>query len=294
MKNIARIDFKLWAVGLLLWVGAVWAAEREDLIRRGEKVFLLGGCGNCHTAESGPLAAGGEPLITPFGTFYPPNLTPDPETGIGKWSEEEFIQALQEGISPEGQPYYPAFPFTSYTKMSVRDIRALRAYLKALPAVKRRAPEHELRFPFNLRPGLWVWRWLFFRPERFKPDPFRSETWNRGAYLVEAIGHCGECHTPRNFLGALDWDRAYGGAVLGEIKAPNITPDPDYGIGEWSREDLSYFLKTGIKPDGDTASGEMAKVIRGGTARLDEADLAAIIEYLTSLRPIASDPTQKP
>lgn len=290
MKSIARIDLKLWVAWLLLWAGWLWAAEREELVERGEKLFAIGGCGNCHTAEEGPTLAGGDPLKTPFGTFYPPNITPDPETGIGKWSEEDFIRALREGLSPEGQPYYPAFPFTSYTRMNVQDIRALKAYLETLPAVGRKPRDHELRFPFNLRLGLWVWRWLFFRPERFRPDPFRSEQWNRGAYLVEAVGHCGECHTPRNFLGALDRDRAYSGAVLGEIKAPNITPDPEYGIGEWSKAQLLDFFQTGMKPDGDTASGEMAKVIRNGTAKLPEEDLRAIIEYLKSLPPIASAP----
>ncbi|GAB6067716.1 hypothetical protein JCM13664_10340 [Methylothermus subterraneus] len=279
----------MWLVGWLLWLSSTGAAEKEAQVLRGEMLFALGGCSNCHTAEGGPILGGGE-LKTPFGTFYPPNLTPDPETGIGKWSEEEFIRALREGISPQGQPYYPAFPFTSYTRMNVQDVRALRAYLKTLPAVKRKSPNHELRFPFNLRAGLWVWRWLYFRPERFKPDPFRSERWNRGAYWVEAVGHCGECHTPRNFLGALDRSRAYAGAVLGEIRAPNITPDPDHGIGEWSEADLVYFFKTGIKPDGDTVSGEMAKVIRNGTAKLPEEDLRAIAEYLKSLPPIAAEP----
>ncbi len=290
MKSIARIDLKLWVAWLLLWAGWLWAAEREELVQRGEKLFAIGGCGNCHTAEGGPTLAGGDPLKTPFGTFYPPNITPDPETGIGKWSEEDFIRALREGLSPEGQPYYPAFPFTSYTRMNVQDIRALKAYLATLPAVRRKPRDHELRFPFNVRLGLWVWRWLFFRPERFRPDPFRSEQWNRGAYLVEAVGHCGECHTPRNWLGALDRSRAYGGAVLGEIRAPNITPDPDHGIGEWSEAQLLDFFQTGMKPDGDTASGEMAKVIRNGTAKLPVEDLRAIIEYLKSLPPIASEP----
>ncbi len=290
MRSTARIDARVWLAWLLLWACGLLAAEKEDLIRCGERLFALGGCSNCHTAEEGPALAGGDPLVTPFGRFYPPNITPDPETGIGNWSEEDFIRALREGISPQGQPYYPAFPFTSYTRMNVQDIRALKVYLETLPPVKRKSRTHALRFPFNMRAGLWVWRWLFFRPARFKPDPFRSARWNRGAYLVEAVGHCGECHTPRNFLGALNHRRAYGGAILGEIRAPNITPDPEYGIGEWSEADLVYFFQAGIKLDGDTAKGEMAKVIRNGTSKLPEEDLRAIAEYLKSLPPITSEP----
>jgi mono/diheme cytochrome c family protein len=290
MSDTVRIEPRVWIVWLLLWAGTLLAAEREELVRRGEKLFALAGCGNCHTAEGGLPLAGGDPLKTPFGTFYPPNITPDPQLGIGNFSEEDFIRALREGISPSGQPYYPAFPFTSYTRMKVQDVRAIRAYLDTFPPVSRKSRAHELRFPFNLRAGLWVWRWLFFKPERFRPDSFRSERWNLGAYLVEAVGHCGECHTPRNFFGALEKSRAYSGAVLGEIRAPNITPDPDYGIGEWSEEDLVYFFKTGIKPDGDTASGEMAKVIRTGTSKLSEEELRAIVEYLKSLPPIAAEP----
>ncbi len=286
MSGIAKIKPKVLGVLAVLLAGSAVAAETSQ----GEKLFAIGGCSNCHTAKDGPILAGGDPLETPFGTFYPPNITPDPETGIGNWSEEDFIRALREGISPQGQPYYPAFPFTSYTRMTLADLKALKAYLDTVPAVRRKTPSHALHFPFNVRAGLWGWRWLFFRPERFKPDSFRSEQWNRGAYLVEAVGHCGECHTPRNWFGALDRSRSYGGAMLGELRAPNITPDPDYGIGEWSKADLLYFFQTGMKPDGDTASSEMAKVIRNGTAKLPEEDLRAIIEYLKSLSPIASEP----
>lgn len=286
MSGIARINPKIFGVLAILLAGSAVTAETSQ----GEKLFALGGCSNCHTAEGGPTLAGGDPLETPFGTFYPPNITPDPETGIGNWSEEDFVRALGEGLSPQGQPYYPAFPFTSYTHLSQADLKALKAYLDTIPRVRRKTPSHALHFPFNVRVGLWVWRWLFFRPKRFRPDPFRSEQWNRGAYLVEAVGHCGECHTPRNWFGALDHGRSYGGAVVGELRAPNITPDPDYGIGEWSETDLLYFFQTGMKPDGDTVSGEMAKVIRNGTAKLPEEDLRAIIDYLKSLSPIASEP----
>ncbi|MBN2701923.1 MAG: cytochrome c [Methylothermaceae bacterium] len=266
------------------------AGTSEALLARGENLFFIGGCGHCHTAEDGPMLAGGDPLKTPFGTFYPPNITPDPETGIGNWSEKDLTRALREGISPHGQPYYPAFPFISYTLMKDEDLTALKAYLDTVPPIRHQTPAQELSFPFSVRSGLWGWRWLFFRPGRFQPDPMRSAQWNRGAYLVQGPGHCGECHTPRNWMGALDRSRAYAGSVLGELNAPNITPDPEYGIGEWSETDLLYFFETGMKPDGDTASGEMAKVIRKGISKLPEEDLRAIIEYLQSLPPIAAEP----
>ncbi len=263
---------------------AVLTATASPL-QEGRELFLIGGCSSCHTGEGGALLAGGDPLKTPFGTFYPPNITPDPETGIGRWREGDFLRAMQEGISPEGKPYYPAFPYPSYTKMGEEDLKALWRYLQTIPPVRRRSPDHDLHFPFNLRSLLWPWRWLFFKAERFRPDPSRSERWNRGAYLVEGPGHCGECHTPRNLLGAPVRKLAYGGAVLGEIEAPNITPS-ECGIGAWSDRDLLLFFQTGIKPDGDVAGGEMAKVIRDGLSKLPEEELRAIITYLRSLPPV--------
>ncbi|HEB78264.1 MAG TPA: c-type cytochrome [Methylothermaceae bacterium] len=287
MRRIARIEL-LWAL-LVLTLPAVWG-EDQGAVARGRLLYAIGGCTNCHTAEEGEELAGGDPLPTPFGVFYPPNITPDPDYGIGAWSDTDFIRAMQEGISPHGHPYYPAFPYPSYTRMRESDLKDLKAFLDTIPAVKRPSRPHELRFPFNIRSGLWLWRWLYFRPARFRPDPFRSQRWNRGAYLVEGPGHCGECHTPRNFLGGPDRTRAYAGSVLGEIRAPNITPDPEFGIGEWSDGDLLYFFQTGIRPDGDSVSGAMAKVIRNGTAKLPETDLRAIIEYLRSLKPVAWEP----
>lgn len=289
MRNTVKIE--LWLLLLLTFAPLIRAAAPDEArLARGKQIYAIGGCGNCHTAEGGAELAGGDPLKTPFGTFYPPNITPDRATGIGAWTAADFRRALREGVSPTGMPYYPAFPFTSYTRMTDEEIQALKTYLDTVTPVNRSSRDHDLQFPYNLLSGLWIWRRLFFQPGPFRPDPFRSQRWNRGAYLVEGPGHCGECHTPRNWLGAPDRSRRYGGAVLGEIKAPNITPDPDHGIGAWSDSDLLYFFQTGVKPDGDTVSGEMAKVVRNGTSHLPEADLRAIIEYLRSLPAVPSAP----
>ncbi|HET6469136.1 MAG TPA: cytochrome c, partial [Geminicoccaceae bacterium] len=252
-----------------------------------ELMFNIGGCTNCHTARGAELLAGGDPLRTPFGIFHPPNITPDPATGIGGWSDADFIRAMREGLSPEGEPYYPAFPFTSYTRMSDEDVIALKAWLATVPPVVRETPGHELRFPYSVRTSLWGWRTLFFSPQRFEPDPQRSAAWNRGAYLVQGPGHCGECHTPRGAMGAMDPDRAYAGADLGgpDGQVPNITSDPEHGIGAWSDAELRTALTLGMLPDGDFIGGEMAKVVTNGTSKLPPEDLDAIITYLRSLPP---------
>lgn len=269
-------------LGFLLGAGAAAAASPEELAR-GELLFHIGGCTNCHTAKDGPPLAGGDPLETPFGRFYAPNITPDPETGIGRWSEADFLRAMREGRSPSGAPYYPAFPYTSYAKMSEADLRALKAYLDTIPPVRRPNNEHELGFPYNIRWALLLWQWAFHDPAPFRPDPTKSEAWNRGAYLVLGPGHCAECHTPRTWYGALDESRAFAGGRLGKEVIPNITRDPEKGIGRWTAGDLRGFLQIGIKPDGDFVGGDMAKVVRNGTAKLPEADREAIVEFLLSL-----------
>ncbi len=272
------------AIATVLGCGAAPAASPETLAR-GELLFHIGGCTNCHTATGGPLLAGGDPLRTPFGTFYAPNITPDPQTGIGGWSTADFVRAMREGRSPKGEPYYPAFPYTSYALMSEEDLAALKAYLDTIPPVRQASRPHELPFPFNIRWGLRLWQWAFHDPKPFTPDPGRSEAWNRGAYLVLGPGHCGECHTPRTWYGVLDHRRAFTGGQLGHQVIPAITRDPQRGIGRWSAQDLRAFLSIGIKPDGDFVGGEMAKVVRNGTAKLPEADREAIVEFLLSLAP---------
>ena len=265
--------------------GSPAAAADAELVRKGELLFHIGGCTNCHTAKNGPLLAGGEAIATPFGNFHPPNITPDPETGIGGWSEADFIRAMREGVSPEGERYYPAFPYTSYTRMTDEDLRALKAWLDTVPPVRQPCRPHELSFPFNQRWGMRFWQLAFFTPERFAPDPAKDAAWNRGAYLVEGPGHCAQCHTPRTAYGTLIEARAYTGAQLGKEKVPNITSDPEAGIGKWSESDLATFFKLGMLPDGDFAGSEMAKVINNGTSKLPEEDVAAIVAYLRSLPP---------
>lgn len=261
--------------------GADEAANRQ----RGELLFHIGGCTNCHTAKNGALLAGGDAIPSPYGDFYAPNITPDPETGIGGWTQAQFDRAMREGRGADGSPLYPAFPYTSYTRMTDEDLAALKGYLDALPAVSQASRAHELWFPFNLRWGLYLWQWLFFTPERFTPDPGRDEAWNRGAYLVLAPGHCGECHTPRTFYGVLEWDRPFVGAQLGKERIPDITPNPQHGLGQWSAGDLGTFLKLGMTPDGDFVGSEMAKVVNNGTSKLPDGDIAAIVAYLQSLPP---------
>jgi mono/diheme cytochrome c family protein len=263
-----------------------------EAVRRGETVFRAsGGCG-CHTdykAKGQPLA-GGRGLKTPFGTFYSTNVTPDPETGLGNWSAADFVRAMREGIGPQGQHYFPVFPYTSFTRMSDADLADLWAYLRAQPAVRQPNKAHDVWPPFGWRIGVGPWKLLFFRSARFAPDPARSESWNRGAYLAGAVAHCGECHTPRNLLGGLKASLRFAGSVdgpEGEL-APNITPDRETGIGKWSAKDLEYFLETGFKPDGDDAQGLMGQVIEHGYGKIGAADRQAIAEYVRSLPPIVN------
>jgi mono/diheme cytochrome c family protein len=273
-----RVAILTFALSLALATAPARAADSK-----GELLFHIGGCTNCHTAKDGALLAGGDPIATPFGNFIAPNITPDPETGIGRWSLKDFIRAMREGRDPAGQPLYPAFPYTSYTRMSDEDLAALKAYLDSVPAVRQEARPHELRFPFNLRWGLYLWQWLFFTPERFAPDPARDAVWDRGAYLVLGPGHCGECHTPRTFYGVLDWSRPFAGGQIGKERVPDITPAKTHGLGEWSSSDIATLLKLGMTPDGDFVGSEMAKIVNNGTGKLPQPDLDAIVAFLQSM-----------
>ncbi|GBD44552.1 Gluconate 2-dehydrogenase cytochrome c subunit [bacterium HR40] len=285
MPRIARALAVLAGAATLATVAA--GAATVDPAARGETLFHIGGCVNCHTAKGGATLAGGDPLRTPFGTFHPPNITPDPETGIGSWTLADFVRAMREGRAPDGMPYYPAFPYTSYHRLTDEDLADLFAYVRSLPPVQKRTPDHDLRFPYNLRFGLYLWQWLFHDPQPFVPDPAKDPLWNRGAYLVLGPGHCAECHTPRNWLGALDTTRLFAGnpAGPGGDKVPGITADPENGIGRWSRDQLAFYLKVGMRPDGDFAGGEMARVIENGTSRLADEDRLAIATFLLSLSP---------
>lgn len=285
----------LVAAGLLTSAApAVSAADQpapsDALIRQGEYLFRAAGCQGCHTDEKGggqPLA-GGRALVTPFGIFHSPNITPDPVTGIGRWREQDFIGALRQGVSPGGEHYYPSFPYPSYTRLRDEDLRALWAYLRTQPPVARQNQPHALKWFARPRSFLRAWKSLYFTPGAYRPDTSRSVAWNRGAYLAEAAAHCGECHTPRGALGGYQRGMHYAGTREGpeDSVVPNITPDRKTGIGRWRASELVTYLETGLMPDGDSAGDLMAEVIDNGLQYLRKDDLAAIAEYLLSQPPV--------
>ena len=289
MTALRRAAVALAAAALL----AAGARADDAQLTRGRAVLEASGGCTCHTDFKGGGAslAGGRPLKTPFGVFYSTNITPDPETGIGKWSDADFARAMREGISPTGSSYFPVFPYTSFTGMSDDDVAALKAYLFTLPPVRRANTPHAAWPPFRWRIAAAAWRWMNFTPARFTPDAARTPEWNRGAYLVSAVAHCGECHTPRKLDGSLDRSRWLAGSTDGPegALAPNLTPDKDTGIGLWTRTDMVWFLQTGSLPDGDETEGLMHEVIEHGYEHVPEADLQAIAVYLASLPPVRND-----
>ena len=278
------------ALALALLVSAPGRADQAQL-DRGAYLFSAADCGACHTnvKAKGPLLAGGRPLKTPFGTFYTPNITPDPQTGIGRWSDADFTLALRRGVSPGNDHYFPVFPYGSFTKMTDQDILDLKAYIFSLPPVSQANREHDIDFPFGWRFSVWFWKQLNFTEGPMVPDAARSPEWNRGAYLAEALAHCGECHTPRGWFGGLETSLAMSGTTDGPEgqKVPNITPDKDTGIGSWSPKDVVRVLRTGQLPDGDFVGSLMGEVVNG-TSKLTDADRQAIAVYLQSLPAIAN------
>jgi mono/diheme cytochrome c family protein len=232
--------------------------------KRGLYLSKAGGCVGCHTEDKqeAPPYAGGRELKTPFGTFYGPNITPHPQAGIGRWSEQDFFRAMRQGERPDGAHYYPAFPYTSFTRITDQDLRDLWAYLRSLPQSSRENRPHELGWPYRWRRLIWGWKWLFFEPGAFKPDPSKSDQVNRGAYLSNALGHCGECHTPRNFLGGPQKNRYLAGAKVGEATATNLTPTRPKKVSD---DYLREVLQTGLTPDGDILSEAMGEVVRNTT-----------------------------
>ena len=285
------------AAGLLL-LGLVFAggALAQGDAKRGQYLAKAGGCVGCHTQETKDPKdavpfAGGRALKTPFGTFYGPNITPHPTAGIGKWTEADFFRAMREGRRPDGSNFFPAFPYASFTHITDDDLRDLWAYLRALPPSGRASQEHELGFLYRWRFGVSVWKWLYFEPGPLAPDPKQSPQVNRGAYLVNALGHCGECHTPRTALGGMKQSRFLAGTAKGpEGKGvPNITPAR---LKKWSDAELSDFLQTGMTSDGDVTSETMAEVVRNTTSQLTPEDLAALIAYLRTVPAI--EPEKKP
>lgn len=269
------------------------AADLSDLEERGEYLTTAGNCVSCHTRDAGNAFAGGLPFETPFGTVYSTNITPDAETGIGEWSLEEFTRAMRQGERPDGEHLYPVFPYTSFTKVSDEDIEAIYAYLQTLSPVRYAPPVNELTFPYDQRWALGIWKALFFDEARFSPVPSESAEWNRGAYLVEGLGHCSECHTPRNFLGAKDGELAMAGSTymesvegkLSAWSAPNITSHSS-GLAMWSNADIEAYLKLGFSQRAGVF-GPMNKVVVNSTSQLSDEDIQAMTAYLKSLPAIA-------
>lgn len=278
----------------LLWLaaapaGAAAVPTDNEVVNRGAYLYRAGGCASCHTDEKGGGAenAGGVELRTPFGVFYGPNITPDPEHGIGKWTEADFLRALREGVNPKGQHYYPVFPYTSYTRLTDTDMRALWAYLRTRPPVAKPNRPHRVVWYGRMRASLGVWKRRYFTPGAFVPNPDKSATINRGAYLATAAAHCGECHTPRDRFGGFINDLYYAGTRDGpeDTVIPNITPDRATGL-RWRESEIAEYLETGLTPDGDSAGDLMAEVIDNGLRYLTKDDLRAIAAYIRALPPV--------
>ena len=280
-----------WRLTIPVTVPASALAAHTPDPANGLVIFNAGGCSSCHAVPAQPertRLGGGLPITSPFGTFYAPNISPDPNDGIGRWSEADFVTALLKGTSPNGTHEFPAFPYTTYQHMTIADARDLFGYLRTLPAVAGKAPDHDIAFPFNIRRNLGIWKWLFLDGQPFVPNAARSAQWNRGAYLVGSLGHCAECHSPRNLLGGIVEKQRFAGGPNpdGEGWVPNITQK---GLADWSEKDIAYLLETGQTPDGDTVGGSMARVIRN-TSQLGGDDRAAIATYLKSLPPVDGPP----
>ncbi len=292
----------LWIVTLPVVIPASALPPHTPNLANGETMFNIGGCASCHAVPNEDAdkvdrtrLGGGLALKTPFGTFYVPNISPDPKDGIGAWTEANFVTALWKGTSPRGANLYPAFPYTSYQHMELDDIRDLFAYLKTLPPVAGKVRRHDLKFPFDNRRLIGVWKRLFLHGGPYVPDPSKSAQWNRGAYLVNGPGHCAECHSPRDLLGGIiESERFAGGpAEDGSGWVPNITPvGLQRGADKWSENDIASFLDNGMMPSGDFAGDGMAEVIRN-TSLLGAADRAAIAAYIISLPPVQG-PTPPP
>ncbi len=280
------------ALGALLLAAAAGLPARaadEAQLKRGEALFRAADCSACHTDVKGggaPLA-GGRPLKTPFGTFYGPNITSDKRYGIGAWSEAEFRRALRQGIGRGGEHLFPVFPYPAFTGMNDQDVADLYAYLQSRPAIAQAGRPHDVSWPFSWRFLQVFWRWLFFSEGPLAPAAGASAEWNRGRYLAEAVVHCQECHTPRNFLGGLKSSLAYSGNPDGPdgMKVPNITADAETGIGKWKLDDIADLLKTGQTPEMDFVGSGMAEVVKG-TAALSDSERHAIAVYLKSQRAI--------
>ena len=264
------------------------------LIERGEYLARAADCAACHTAEGGTPYAGGRPFVLQFGTVYSTNITPDKETGIGNYSDANFLDAVHKGIGPNNTKLYPAMPFASYTYMTDADAGAIKAYLFSLTPVHAPAPRNTLVFPINQRSLMGVWALLFNPDKRFEPRTERDPQWNRGAYLVEALGHCGECHTPRNLALALNQREKFAGAVQSGWRAYNITSDPKSGVGAWSEADLAHYLSMGHADGRGTATGPMGDAVDNSLQHLTQGDITAMVTYLRSVSGISTSDLPEP
>ncbi|HUN42535.1 MAG TPA: cytochrome c [Acetobacteraceae bacterium] len=294
-----RIGSSLAAAALVVVLSAGAAAQTAapdpqnfSQIAHGRYVAVLGDCAACHTDPGGRPFAGGLAIETPFGNVVGANITPDRKTGIGGWTDAQFIRAVTQGIAPGGVRLYPAMPYPAYTKMTRQDLIALKAYLNTVNPVHNRVHSDALPFPFNIRLGMAVWNRLFFRPGTFKPDPHQSADWNRGAYLVEGPGHCGTCHTPKNFLGADRNGQFLRGFSVQGWFAPNITGNEHVGVGSWSVQDIVSYLKTGANAHA-IASGPMADEVEDSSSHMTTADLRAIAVFLKD-QPAGNNPPSQP
>ena len=283
------------ALVLLTLTQADLAAGEEDQVERGQYLVRAGGCFSCHMAKGGEKLAGGRPLTTPFGTFYSPNITPDPDTGIGRWADAQFLRALRDGVRPDGANYFPVFPYPSFTGITDSNALAMKAYLFSLPPVHQKNRPHDVPFPISLRWLQTGWELLFFTPGPFQSAPDRSVAYNRGAYLVTALAHCGECHTPRNLLGATQLGQQLAATPDGPDGqlVPNITPDPTTGIGRWDKDEVVELLRTGATPEQSRVKGAMREVIEDGLKYLTKDDLRAIADYLFAQPAIVHEVSQK-
>jgi len=271
---------------------------QKALIERGKYLAQAGDCIACHTVPGGKIFAGNRAMPTPFGTLYAPNITPDPDTGIGKWSADDFFKMMRTGRSRNGDLLYPAMPFASYTKVTRADTDAIYAYLRSVPAVRQASRQHDLRFPYNNRALLIGWRTLYFKEGEYVPDKTRSAEWNRGAYLVEGLGHCAMCHTPINALGGSSQERAFQGGLIPMQNwyAPSLTSNKEAGLGNWEIQDIIDLLQKGVSNRG-TVYGPMAEVTFNSLQFLTTEDVRAMAVYLKSLpadQPLANDPAAAP
>ena len=272
---------------------AVGAESSAETIERGKQLATAADCAGCHTADPSKPFAGGKRLPTPFGAVYSPNLTPDRETGIGAWSDEDFRRAFREGVAPDGSHYYPAFPYAYFTKLTRDDLLAIRAYLATLAPVRNERPAPELWWPFNHRFVMRGWNFLFFKPGIFEPNQQKSTEWNRGGYLVTGAAHCGACHTPKNFFGADKRNRAFRGGSVDGWFAPRLDSAVRSGLKSWSVDDVVEYLASG-RNSRSHAAGPMADVVLNSTSKMSEGDLRAIAVFLKDLPPGVPEPDVAP